>query len=161
MLLLKKPLEQTIFFILLSVILGVGSNFFRSEPISLLAQELAISNDLDLNSEEPVLLAISIDQAKEFFDEGVLFLDARDDAYYEEGHIKGAMKNAFLMELIFNIEEKQTKTDPLVVYCGDPGCGDSEDLAYDLQNEGFTKIFVFKGGWLEWSKTNYPISEER
>jgi len=62
---------------------------------------------------------------------------------------------------IFNIEEKQTKNDPLVVYCGDPGCGDSEDLAYDLQNEGFTKLFVFKGGWLEWSKTNYPISGKR
>jgi len=87
MLLLKKPLEQTIFFILLSIVLGVGSNLFRSESIPLLAQELAVSDNVDLNSEEPVLLAISIDQAKEFFDDGVLFLDARDDAYYDEGHI--------------------------------------------------------------------------
>ena len=50
--------------------------------------------------------------------------------------------------MIFNIEDKQTKEDPIVVYCGDPGCGDSEDLAYDLKNEGFQKLFVFKG-WLE------------
>jgi hypothetical protein len=21
---------------------------------------------------------------------------------------------------------------------------------------GFTKLYVFKGGWLEWSKANYP-----
>ena len=86
----------------------------------------------------------------------MLFIDARDEVYYNDGHIKNAMKNVFLMELIFNIEEKQTKEDPSVVYCGDPGCGDSEDLAYDLQNEGFKKLFVFKGGWLEWSAANYP-----
>ena len=43
-----------------------------------------------------------------------------------------------------------------MVYCGDPGCGDSEDLAYNLQDYGFTKLYVFKGGWLEWSAANYP-----
>ena len=62
----------------------------------------------------------------------------------------------FFMELIFNIESIQSKTDPLVVYCGDPGCGDSEDLAYDLQDSGFTKLYVIKGGWLEWSAAGYP-----
>ena len=36
------------------------------------------------------------------------------------------------------------------------GCGDSEDLAYNLQDSGFTKIYVFKGGWLEWSNAGYP-----
>ena len=43
-----------------------------------------------------------------------------------------------------------------MVYCGDPGCGDSEDLAYDLQDSGFNKLYVFKGGWLEWSAAGYP-----
>jgi len=66
------------------------------------------------------------------------------------------MKNAFLMELVFNIEQKQAKSEPLVVYCGDPGCGDSEDLAYDLQDSGFTQLYVFKGGWVEWSAASYP-----
>ena len=63
------------------------------------------------------------------------------------------------MELIFNISARQDKNAPLVVYCGDPGCGESKDLAYDLQYSGFTKLFVFKGGWLEWSKVEYPIEE--
>ena len=66
------------------------------------------------------------------------------------------MKNSFLMELSFNIEERQGKYVPLVVYCGDPGCGDSEQLAYDLKDLGFTKLYVFKGGWLEWSRAAYP-----
>ena len=153
---LDKPFNQVVFFVVISIFLSFSSNLVRKDSIPLLAKKLEITEDIDLDSYESTLLAISLDKAKDFFENGVLFIDARDEVYYNEGHIKNAMKNVFLMELIFNIEDKQTKEDPIVVYCGDPGCGDSEDLAYDLQNEGFKKLFVFKGGWLEWSAANYP-----
>ena len=153
---LDKPFNQVVFFVVISIFLSFSSNLVRKDSIPLLAKKLEITEDIDLDSDESTLLAISLDKAKEFFENGVLFIDARDEVYYNDGHIKNAMKNVFLMELIFNIEDKQTKEDPIVVYCGDPGCGDSEDLAYDLQNEGFKKLFVFKGGWLEWSAANYP-----
>ena len=153
---LDKPFNQVVFFVVISIFLSFSSNLVRKDSIPLLAKKLEITEDIDLDSDESTLLAISLDKAKEFFENGVLFIDARDEVYYNDGHIKNAMKNVFLMELIFNIEEKQTKEEPIVVYCGDPGCGDSEDLAYDLQNEGFKKLFIFKGGWLEWSAANYP-----
>ena len=153
---LDKPINQVVFFVAISIFLSFSSNLVRKDSIPLLAKKLEITEDIDLDSDESTLLAISLDKAKEFFENGVLFIDARDEVYYNEGHIRNAMKNVFLMELIFNIEDKQTKEDPIVVYCGDPGCGDSEDLAYDLQNEGFKKLFVFKGGWIEWSAANYP-----
>ena len=153
---LDKPFNQVVFFVVISIFLSFSSNLVRKDSIPLLAKKLEITEDIDLDSDEFTLIAISLDKAKDFFENGVLFIDARDEVYYNDGHIKNAMKNVFLMELIFNIEEKQTKDDPIVVYCGDPGCGDSEDLAYDLQNEGFKKLFVFKGGWLEWSAANYP-----
>ena len=153
---LDKPFNQVVFFVVISIFLSFSSNLVRKDSIPLLAKKLEITEDIDLESAETTLIAISLDKAKDFFENGVLFIDARDEVYYNDGHIKNAMKNVFLMELIFNIEEKQTKEDPIVVYCGDPGCGDSEDLAYDLQNEGFKKLFVFKGGWLEWSAANYP-----
>ena len=153
---LDKPFNQVVFFVVISIFLSFSTNLARKDSIPFLAKKLEITEDIDLNSDESSLLAISLDKAKDFFENGVLFIDARDEVYYNDGHIKNAMKNVFLMELIFNIEEKQTKEDPIVVYCGDPGCGDSEDLAYDLHNEGFKKLFVFKGGWLEWSAANYP-----
>ena len=156
---LDKPFNQVVFFVVISIFLSFSSNLVRKDSIPLLAKKLEITEDIDLDSYETTLLAISLDKAKDFFENGVLFIDARDEVYYNDGHIKNAMKNVFLMELIFNIEDKQTKEDPIVVYCGDPGCGDSEDLAYDLQNEGFTKLFVFKGGWLEWSAANYPADK--
>ncbi|MDP6339185.1 MAG: rhodanese-like domain-containing protein [Candidatus Marinimicrobia bacterium] len=155
---IRTPLGQAAFFLILSCIIGFGSNLVREDKIPWIAPELATTESLDVTDEthEPILAVISLVQAKQLFDDGILFVDARDDAYYSKGHIQGAMKNAFLMELIFNIEARQSKADPLVVYCGDPGCGDSEDLAYDLQDSGFTKLYVFKGGWLEWSKAGYP-----
>ena len=153
---INKPLHQVITFLVLSSLIGFGSNFIRTDSIPWFAVELAVAESIDTDSDEAVLIAISLDQAKSFFDNGVLFIDARDEGYFESGHIKGAMKNSFLMELVFNIEQKQAKSEPLVVYCGDPGCGDSEDLAYDLQGSGFTQLYVFKGGWVEWSGASYP-----
>tara|TARA_B000000609_G_C24172040_1_gene351075 strand:+ start:1161 stop:1643 length:483 start_codon:yes stop_codon:yes gene_type:complete len=153
---LERPISQAGVILLFSFVVSFASNFSSDAPLPLIAKDLEEATEEDLNSDEPVLLVVSLDQAKSFYDNKVLFLDARDEAYFNKGHIKGALKNIFLMELIFNIEEIQKKSDPLVVYCGDPGCGDSEDLAYNLQDYGFTKLYVFKGGWLEWSAANYP-----
>lgn len=153
---IRIPIFQAILLVLISILIGIGSNILSSKPLPWFAVELSVVEDVEIKSNEPILAAISIEQAKLFFDDEVLFVDARDEGYFEAGHIKGAMKNIFLYELIFNIEEKQNKDTPLVVYCGDPGCGDSEQLAYDLKDSGFTKLYVFKGGWLEWSKAGYP-----
>ena len=153
---IRIPIVQAILLVVLSLLIGLGSNIISSKPIPWFAEELAVVDMVEINSDEPILAAISLEQAKVFFDEEVLFVDARDEGYYQAGHIKGAMKNIFLYELIFKIEEKQNKDTPLVVYCGDPGCGDSEQLAYDFKDMGFTKLYVFKGGWLEWSKAGYP-----
>ena len=152
----RNPIIQAGILVVISSFIGIVGNAAGANSIPLLAKKLEQASELDLSSQDPVLLTISLEQAKSFFEEDILFLDARDEAYYEQGHIKGAMKNIFLMELIFNIESIQSKSDPLVVYCGDPGCGDSEDLAYDLQDSGFNKLYVFKGGWLEWSAAGYP-----
>lgn len=155
---IRTPIGQAAFLVLFSCIIGFGSNLIRGDAIPWIAAELEIADSIapETESNDPILLAISLNQAKNLFDGGILFVDARDDAYYIAGHIQGALKNAFLMELIFSIEAIQEKNAPLVVYCGDPGCGDSEDLAYDLQDSGFNKLYVFKGGWLEWSKAEYP-----
>lgn len=155
---IRTPIGQAAFLVLFSCIIGFSSNLIRGDAIPWIAAELEIADSIapETESNDPILLAISLNQAKNLFDGGILFVDARDDAYYIAGHIQGALKNAFLMELIFSIEAIQEKNAPLVVYCGDPGCGDSEDLAYDLQDSGFNKLYVFKGGWLEWSKAEYP-----
>lgn len=152
----KNHIFQVYSIIILSVVISFSTNLIRPNSIPFLAKKLEQAESINFDSDEPLLLIISLDQAKEFYEKNTLFLDARDEVYYNKGHIKGAIKNIFFMELLFNIESMQSKQDPLVVYCGDPGCGDSEDLAYNLQDAGFTKLYVFKGGWLEWSAAKYP-----
>ncbi|MDP7366077.1 MAG: rhodanese-like domain-containing protein [Candidatus Pacebacteria bacterium] len=102
------------------------------------------------------LVGISLKQAKKFFDEGVVFVDTREDKYFTDGHIQNAWNSGFFMELLFKLDSLQTKDGPVVIYCSDDDDGSCEELAYDLYNEGFTKLFVFKGGWLEWNAAGYP-----
>ena len=112
---IRSPIRQATFLLLLSCIIGISSNLFSSSSIPWIAPELTVAEAIDTTSDEAVLVAISLEQAKSFFDNGILFVDARDEGYYEAGHIQGAMRNAFLMELIFKIEERQGKDVPLVV----------------------------------------------
>ena len=152
----KNHIFQVYVILSISIVISLTVNLLSSKPLPLLSKELEQAENIDFDTDEPILQIISLEQAREFYEKDILFLDARDEAYFNKGHIKGSLKNIFFMELLFNIESLQSKQDPLVVYCGDPGCGDSEDLAYNLQEAGFTKLYVFKGGWLEWSAAEYP-----
>ena len=152
----KNHVSQVCAILIFSIVISLASNLLRPKSIPFLHKELGQAESISIDSDKPFLLTVSLDQAKEFYEKNTLFLDARDESYYNNGHIKGAIKNIFFMELVFNIEAIQSKQEPLVIYCGDPGCGDSEDLAYTLQDAGFSKLYVFKGGWLEWSAANYP-----
>ena len=159
---MKNSLSQISFFIIISVVVGFGSNWFRNDSISLLAEELktATSTDLlDVDISNPVLMAISIEQAREFYDGNVIFVDARDLEYFQEGHISGAWNSDNFSELIFKLDSLQGKDESIVTYCDGDECGSSEDLAYDLQDAGFTKLFVFVGGWSEWNQDGLSIEK--
>ncbi len=151
----RVPLNQMLALILVSFVVGIVSNSIRSDGISFFAKEIEVSENIDDVFGEPV--AITLSQAKGLFDQGVVFVDARDDEYFADGHIKNAWNSGFLMELMFKLDSLQSRNDPVVVYCSEDECGSSEELAYDLYNEGFNKLLVFKGGWIEWKKAGYPI----
>ncbi|HBN45595.1 MAG TPA: hypothetical protein DD389_03920 [Candidatus Marinimicrobia bacterium] len=152
---LRVPLNQMLAVIILSLAVGLFTNIIRPDRIPLLAEEMAGAEDLDQVSGEPA--AITLAQAKQLFDDDVVFVDARDDENFNDGHIKNAWKSGFFMELMFILDSLQSKENPVVIYCSDDECGSSRELADDLYNEGFTKLFVFKGGWLEWNDAGYPV----
>ncbi|MCH7613835.1 MAG: rhodanese-like domain-containing protein [Candidatus Marinimicrobia bacterium] len=151
----RVPLNQMAALILVSLVVGIITNSIRSDGISFFAKEIEVAEDINDVSGEPV--AITLTQAKELFDQGVIFIDARDDEYFADGHIKNAWNSGFFMELMFRLDSLQSRNDPVVVYCSDDECGSSEELAYDLFNEGFNKLMVFQGGWIEWTGIGYPI----
>ena len=53
-----------------------------------------------------------------------------------------------------------SQDDTLVIYCDGNECQSSVNLAKLLHDEGFLKIKVFYGGWIEWVNTGLPTETE-
>jgi len=108
-----------------------------------------------------------IDQAAALFRdpryqaELVVFIDARDEAQYREGHVPGAYQFDHYRP------EKQLATvlhvcqlaEQIVVYCTGGDCEDSEFAALALIGVGIPKerFFVYVGGMSEWAAHGLPF----
>ena len=153
----QLPIGQIIVIAITSTVLSLTLNAVRPDGIPLLAKELAVAEEIEYDTAEPRLFAITLDQALELYQKGTVFVDAREPEYYQEGHIKGAWNIPFFLELVFKLDSLQGKDAPIVIYCSGDECGSSEDLAYELQAEGFSNLLVFKGGWTAWNTSGHPI----
>jgi len=153
----QLPIGQIIVIAITSTVLSLTLNAVRPDGIPLLAKELAVAEVIEYDIAEPRLFAITLDQALELYQKGTVFVDAREPEYYQEGHIKGAWNIPFFLELVFKLDSLQGKDAPMVIYCSGDECGSSEDLAYELQAEGFSNLLVFKGGWTAWNTSGHPI----
>ena len=153
----QLPIGQIIVIAITSTVLSLTLNAVRPDGIPLLAKELAVAEEIEYDTAEPRLFAITLDQALELYQKGTVFVDAREPEYYQEGHIKGAWNIPFFLELVFKLDSLQGKDAPMVIYCSGDECGSSEDLAYELQAEGFSNLLVFKGGWTAWNASGHPI----
>ena len=153
----QLPIGQIIVIAITSTVLSLTLNAVRPDGIPLLAKELAVAEEIEHDTAEPRLFSITLDQALELYQKGTVFVDAREPEYYQEGHIKGAWNIPFFLELVFKVDSLQGKDAPMVIYCSGDECGSSEDLAYELQAEGFSNLLVFKGGWTAWNTSGHPI----
>lgn len=97
-------------------------------------------------------LAVSYNQVVRLnTDESVLFFDARNEHEFAEGTIPRA-KNIFAMDFekhipyIFTLD----KNSRVVVFCGGGDCDLSHELSDKLIQFGFTKVFIYLGGYTEW-----------
>lgn len=91
-----------------------------------------------------------------------MLLDARELEEYEVSHLKDAIHvgyDNFEMNTVLNkIPETSTL---IVVYCS-VGIR-SEDVAQQLKNAGYLKVYNLFGGIFEWKNNNYSVvdSEEK
>ncbi len=155
-----SPRAQVISIIIVSSIFGVGYNAVRTESLSLLYQkpdERTVEEVDSLLSETTILSApeyINLESAKEMYDRGIIFIDARDEEEFAEGHIKGAVLAPSTPELVQLTPDRST---PIVTYCGGGECDVSMELAVELMDSwDYERIFVYKGGWPEWKAAGYP-----
>lgn len=131
-----------------------------------IAYLMAVSNRLPLQSQtsatqQKKYQEIDLAKAKERFDQGWLFVDARSQLSYNEGHIKGAIcfpAGEFLQRIV-EFEKNYPKDKKMVVYCSGVGCATSYFLADRLAERGYKNIEIFFGGWNGWVQAGYPIEK--
>jgi rhodanese-related sulfurtransferase len=111
----------------------------------------AVSHELEISNPET---------AKKIYDSGLaVFVDARSEDYYNEGHIKGAVSlplgNADA--LIDTIKKNILPGTYLITYCSGRECDDSHQLAQYLLENGYSNVSVFIDGYPGWAAKGYPI----
>lgn len=110
----------------------------------------------------PGIRMIGVLEAEDLWAGGrAVFLDARPEFLFLEGHIPGSrnvpyeMDAARLPEDILALPPERT----LVVYCEGGECRSSLDLAKLLHDGGLRDLRVVAGGWDAWKQAGLP--EER
>lgn len=90
-----------------------------------------------------------------------LFIDARDDKHYQEGHVPGAFQLDYYkpethLQLVIPMAQIAEK---IVVYCNGGNCEDSELAASLLRDAGIPveKLYVYWGGFSDWEAQGMPV----
>lgn len=90
-----------------------------------------------------------------------LFIDARDDAHYQAGHIPGAyqLDHYYIDRYIDQVLPLAMNAEKVVVYCNGGECEDSEFAAIELRNRGLdpSRLFVYPGGLEAWRQHGLAV----
>ena len=155
----SNSIHQIFIFVFISLIFSISTNFIRSDSIDYLSkglEKVESLDDLSLNNSGGIK-EVSLKIAQDLFEKNILFVDARAKEYFLEGHIPGAICFDNFDSLAMEIDNRIQDNSFFIVYCSDDDCGSSEELSYQLRDEGFTNIYLFKGGWKQWTDNNMPI----
>ena len=150
---MRKSLPRALAIVSLGVVLGLAGNRFSPRGIPLITPP----------KQAPELGAfIPIDKAKELWGSGsAVFLDAREPADYEAGHIASALNlPALSFERHFgDIAPMLTPESQVVVYCDGTECELSHRLADSLRQLGFTNVQILFNGWTTWRQAGLPTQQ--
>jgi len=105
-------------------------------------------------------IQVQVATVKLFFDaRAALFLDARDPAEYQKGHIPGAIRltNPEAQNEPARMKALPVEGRPTIVYCEGGACEASLELARFLLDSGFRKVLVYMGGYPEWEAAGHPV----
>ena len=109
-----------------------------------------------IGSKLGAIKTVTLDQViKHLHDKNFIFVDARPEEEYKAAHIGNAVSIFPYDENKDNYFKKLTalpNDKVIVVYCSGGQCEASHHIVEDLVSFGYTKVFLFAGGWEEWTK---------
>lgn len=154
---LKQALWQAPLLIVLAAVIAMGVNHWRSDGIAIVGNWSPEARFADAAGDS---LIIGLDQARLLFQqEEAIFVDARPENQYAEGHIQGALNvpwqevDRYFAEIVDHLGSGST----LITYCDGESCDLSHELALFLQEMGFEDVRVLVNGWTVWRQAGLPI----
>lgn len=164
----KSIIKEILFILIFSIAIGVVYNFMLPKPLPLIYQKKAVSklsDDAVFGKSESEKTKDDIEKIdgktvtyeqmlKIIPNDEFILIDARNPEYYKKSRI-GSSINIFpyaeesdVMNKILDLPQNKK----IVVYCDGGNCDSSHKIAEILINFGFSNVFIYTGGWDEWSK---------
>lgn len=89
-----------------------------------------------------------------------VFLDARSQFEFEQGHIQGAISlpvREFASQFQ-DVKPKLAGKEAVIAYCDGEGCPLGQALAKHLREAGAQNVYVLKNGWTLWQAERLPVA---
>jgi rhodanese-related sulfurtransferase len=156
---LKRAVMQAAALVVISCVIAVGANHLRAHGIALIDSWSVEDRFVDNSGNS---LTIGLAQASLLFSENrALFLDARSEKEYKNGHVRGALSLPWedVEQQFIEVAENLENQKAIITYCDGENCLLSHDLALFLKDMGFKNVYVLVNGWSIWKNAGLPVEK--
>lgn len=163
----KKFVMQASIILSLSLIIGIAYNGLSKSPLPILKKYNPIQaedqGDKNVDNARPVNInEIDVETLKYLMEsEEILLIDARTREEFNLGHLPNAVNlPVYEFDQVYSeVEGLFSEGKTIITYCSSETCIDSPLLAKKLYTKGYQDIFVYRGGFKEWTELNNPVEE--
>jgi len=152
-----KALWQIPVISIITVCIALGYNQIRANKIPLFC---SWSEKIAENTFSEYVTTVSVDVAAALFSSNnAVFIDARPESMYNEGHIQGALCLPWHLaeEKCFDVIENIPPEKEIITYCDGVTCDLCDKLAEFLCDLGFENVRALVNGWTVWKQNNLPV----
>ena len=120
----------------------------------------ATIRDQHENGDDAMTTTITRDEVKQATKEpGVTVVEVLDEEHFDEFHLPGAINVPLGDDFDARIRaEVPSKSETVIVYCGDRHCPASAKAAERMQALGYQNVYDYEGGKLDWKHAGLPIA---
>ena len=152
----RSTVVQSGCIVVIAVLCGMGVNLVRPDGLPVVrAQGSAVtlpSESGEIAVKDALLL---------FASRRALFVDARSNFEFADGHIQGAVNVPVddFETTFLRLADRFETVDAVITYCDGERCPLSTDVAKLLINRGVKNVFVLKNGWTVWNNERLPVEK--
>lgn len=103
---------------------------------------------------------VSVLEAYSLHKGGAIFIDVRDRASWETGHVEGALHLDFTAEEFIALYSNDAldRSTPIVFYCNSSLHNAGAMASYFAAEWGYTNVYFFRDGYYSWLAMDAPMT---